>query len=145
MLLVGRLFSQGEQSSCIFSIQNISNPIKRERDIALTACMSQLAPSAIYLKQRSQTHKIDAFSPPPFRRSPPANMSDVRPCARVDERATPGIRAVDADGPEGWEEDADGGGSSVSCSVSGYGEKYLYTNESRARRRYLKHEGHTKS
>ena len=110
--------TRGSGPCAFFLLIHIRNPSIWEKATP-TACISQLAPSAIYLKHRSQTHKTDAFSPPPFRRSPPANMSDVRPCARIDVRDTPVIRGPDADGPGGWWEEEAGGGSSISCSVRG--------------------------
>ena len=87
-----------------------------------TTWSSQLSPSDMYLKHLSHTHNID-FSPAPWLRPrPPARMSDVRPCERRDERATPGIRggAEPVCDPLGVETC-----SSISVSVRGYGEKYL--------------------
>ena len=62
--------------------------------------------------------KVDCFA----NRTCSARISDVRPCERRDERATPGIRggAEPVCDPLGVETC-----SSISVSVRGYGEKYL--------------------
>lgn len=68
---------------------------ERRGETGRTICTSQDVPSVIYLKHRSQTHRMPlAFS----RLTAPAKRSIVRPCPIT---------------------------SSPSPSVSGYGEKYL--------------------
>lgn len=79
----------------------------------------------MYLKHLSQTQStFPPCAPPTFSLiNPPANRSLVRPCERNVVRDTPAMRFASGGG-------CDGAGvcSSASDSVSGYGEKYLDTN-----------------
>lgn len=64
-----------------------------------TICISHAAPSAIYLKQRSQTHNM-LFSPERCDRvRPPAKRSEVRPCDLTVALLTPGIFDDEAEPP----------------------------------------------
>jgi hypothetical protein len=70
-----------------------------EKRYGHTICISHAAPSAIYLKQRSQTHNM-LFSPERCDRvRPPAKRSEVRPCDLTVALLTPGILEVEAELP----------------------------------------------
>ena len=68
----------------------------------------------MYLKHRSQTHRVEFWPLPWLRPRPPARRSEVRPCERMEDRDTPGIQ------PAAWGVCELGVPvSSVSDSVSG--------------------------